>query len=107
MLLIITQVKPFRSKLAKCEGCITMHVHYVIQNGTTGSLDDLTTRHTAHIENTVNGMHEQVRELSMVKNESLEAGRAYADVYIVYNHTLEGIHSILEHGSSAHSGHHD
>ncbi|MDP2089444.1 MAG: DUF6448 family protein [Flavobacteriaceae bacterium] len=69
------------------------------------SVDDLATKFTAHIEKVVKEKYHKLMELSKVKNKSLEQGRAYVKAYVDYTHTLEGIHSILEHGSSAHSDH--
>lgn len=66
------------------------------------SVDDLVTRFTTHIEKVVREKYEKVHELSLVKNESLEKGRAYVAAYVDYTHTLEGIHGIIEHGSEAH-----
>ena len=71
----------------------------------TASVDDLATKFTAHIEKVVKEKYDKVMALSKVKNESLEKGREYVAAYVDYTHTLEGIHSILEHGSSDHSGH--
>jgi hypothetical protein len=71
----------------------------------TASVDDLATKFTAHIEKVVKEKYDKVMELSKVKNESLEKGREYVAAYVDYTHSLEGIHSILEHGSSDHSGH--
>ena len=61
------------------------------------SVDDLTTKFTAHIEKVVREKYEKVQKLSVVKNESLEKGRAYVAAYVDYTHTLEGIHEIIEH----------
>ena len=71
----------------------------------TGSVEDLAIKFTAHIENVVREKYEKVTKLYKIKNESLEKGRAYVAAYVDYTHTLEGIHSILEHSGSAHSGH--
>jgi hypothetical protein len=65
----------------------------------TASVDDLATKFTAHIEEVVKEKYDKVMELSKVKNESLEKGREYVAAYVDYTHTLEGIHSILEHES--------
>ena len=73
----------------------------------TESLDDMASKLTAHIEMVVKEKFDIVMELSKTKNESLEKGREYVAAYVDYTHTLEGIHSILEHGSSAHSGHNE
>ena len=68
-------------------------------------VDELVVKFTAHIEKVVREKYEKVKELSLVKDESLEQGRAYVAAYVDYTHTLEGIHSIIEHGSSGHSDH--
>jgi hypothetical protein len=46
-----------------------------------------------------------VKELSMVKNESLEQGRAYVAAYVDYTHMLEEIHAIIEHSSDGQASH--
>lgn len=69
------------------------------------SVDDLLIKFTAHIDKVIREKYEKVRELSMVQNASLEQGRAYVAAYVNYMHTLEGIHSVIEHGSSGHSDH--
>ncbi|MDA3905772.1 MAG: DUF6448 family protein [Bacteroidales bacterium] len=71
----------------------------------TGSVDDLTTKFTAHIEKVVKEKYHKLMELSKVKAESLEKGREYVAAYVDYTHTLEALHAPLEHGSSAHSEH--
>jgi hypothetical protein len=73
----------------------------------TGDVDDLSIKFTSHIEKVVKEKYHTLMELSKVKNESLEKGRAYVAAYVDYTHTLEGIHSILEKGSSAHSAHNE
>ncbi len=71
----------------------------------TGDVDDLTSKFTAHIEKVVKEKYHTLMELSKVKTESLEKGRAYVAAYVDYTHTLEALHAPLEHGSSAHSEH--
>lgn len=68
------------------------------------SIDDLISKFTAHIEKVVIEKFEKVQKLSLIKNESLEDGRAYVAAYVDYTHTLEGIHGIIEH-TGAHSAH--
>lgn len=69
------------------------------------SVDDLITKFSGHIESVIREKFEKVNELSKVRNESLEKGRAYVSAYVDYTHTLEGMDTILEHGDSAHSTH--
>jgi len=69
------------------------------------SVEELTTNLTAHIENVVREKFEKVIELAKVKEESLEYGRAYVGAYVDYTHSLEAIHSILEHGITQHMDH--
>ena len=60
--------------------------------------DKLLSELTAHIEKVVREKYDKVQKLSLVKNDSLEKGRAYVAAYVDYTHTLEGIHEIIEHG---------
>ncbi len=69
------------------------------------NVDELASKFTAHIEKVVRDKYEKVKELSAVKNESLELGRAYVSAYVDYTHMLEGIHAILEHSSDGHATH--
>ena len=69
------------------------------------NVDNLASKFTAHIEKVVREKYEKVKELSEVKNESLEQGRAYVAAYVEYTHMLEGIHAILEHSSDGHASH--
>jgi len=71
----------------------------------TNSVDALATKFTAHIEKVVREKYEKVKELSVVKNESVESGRAYVVAYVDYTHTLEGIHGLIEYGSDKHASH--
>jgi len=66
------------------------------------SVDELATKFTAHIEKVVREKFEKVQKLSLIKNESLENGRAYVAAYVDYTHTLEGIHGIIKNGPGAH-----
>ena len=69
------------------------------------SVDELASKFTSHIEKVVREKYEKVQKLSVVKNESLEKGRAYVAAYVDYTHTLEGIHGIIEHGPEGHDSH--
>lgn len=63
-----------------------------------GNLNNLSSALTKHIEEVLKEKHEKAFALSKVKDESVEKGREYVAAYIDYTHTLEGIHTILEHG---------
>ncbi len=65
-----------------------------------GSLTELNSALTAHIERVVNEKYQKVMELSKVKNDSVEKGREYVTAYVDYTHTLEAIHAPLEHGTA-------
>lgn len=67
------------------------------------NVDKLLTDFTAHIQKVVREKYNKVEKLSLVKNESLEKGRAYVEAYVDYTHTLEGMHAYLEHGAAAHN----
>lgn len=68
----------------------------------TKNVDDLASEFMAHIEKVVREKFEKVEELSLVKNESVEKGRAYVAAYVDYTHTLEGIHGVIDNGPGAH-----
>lgn len=67
------------------------------------NVDKLLTDFTAHIQKVVREKYNKVEQLSLVKNDSLEKGRAYVEAYVDYTHTLEGMHAYLEHGAAAHN----
>lgn len=67
------------------------------------NVDKLLTDFTAHIQKVVREKYNKVEQLSLIKNESLEKGRAYVEAYVDYTHTLEGMHAYLEHGAAAHN----
>lgn len=50
----------------------------------------------SHIGQVVREKYEKVKELSALKNESPEKGRAYVDAYVDYTHTVEALHSVIE-----------
>jgi hypothetical protein len=64
----------------------------------TGSADDLISKLNNHIKAVVREKYEKAAELYKVKDESIEKGREYVEAYVLYTHTLEAIHDILEHG---------
>lgn len=65
-------------------------------------IDNLVSSFIAHIEKVVREKYKEVEELNLVKNESVEKGRAYVAAYVDYTHTLEEIHGIVDHGPGAH-----
>lgn len=72
-----------------------------------GDLNYLSEQLTAHITQVLKEKHKKALELSRVKDDSVEQGRAYVAAYVAYTHTLEGIHKILTHGPEGHgAGHH-
>lgn len=80
---------------------ITMADHALeVQN-----VDDLLEELTGHIEKVIREKYELVERLSLVKDESLENGRAYVAAYVDYTHTLEGVHTVIKNGSADHSDH--
>lgn len=66
------------------------------------NVDDLLSKFTAHIEKVVREKYDKVEKLALVKNESLEKGRAYVAAYVDYTHTLEEMHGIIDKGPGAH-----
>jgi hypothetical protein len=65
----------------------------------TGCADDLISKLNNHINTVVREKYEKAVELYKVKDDSIEKGREYVEAYVLYTHTLEAIHDILEHGS--------
>lgn len=63
-----------------------------------GNLNNLSSALTKHIEEVLKEKHEKAFSLSKAKDESVEKGREYVAAYVDYTHTLEEIHTILEHG---------
>lgn len=55
-----------------------------------------------HIGQVVLEKYEKAANLSKVKNESVEQGRAYVAAYVDYTHTVEALHGIIEHGTGGH-----
>ena len=68
------------------------------------NVDELSSKFKAHIDKEVRNKYEMVQKLSMVKNESLENGRAYVKAYVDYTHMLENIHEIIE-NTGGHKAH--
>jgi len=71
----------------------------------TGDIDGLINKLNGHIEKVVLEKYNKVSELEKVKDESIEKGREYVEAYVMYTHTLENLHDVLEHSSEGHSAH--
>lgn len=54
-----------------------------------------------HIQKVITEKYAKVAELSKVKDNSVDEGRAYVTAYVDYTHTLEAIEAVMAHG-----GHH-
>ncbi|WP_206610901.1 DUF6448 family protein [Mariniphaga sediminis] len=70
-----------------------------------GDVDDLITRLNSHVANVIREKYDKVVALNQQKNESVKAGRDYVAAYVDYTHTLEAVHSIVEHGNDLHGAH--
>lgn len=66
------------------------------------SVDDLLSKFTAHLDKVIREKFDKMQELALVKDESVEKGRAYVMAYVDYTHTLEEMHGIIDHGPGAH-----
>lgn len=53
---------------------------------------------SAHTERFIHEKYEKVAALKLVKDNSVEQGRAFVAAYVDYTHTVEALHRILEHG---------
>jgi hypothetical protein len=62
------------------------------------NVDELVRRLNGHIEKVVREKYKNVADLYKVKDSSTEKGREFVKAYVDYTHTLEAIHSALEHG---------
>lgn len=80
-------------------GSVTEIIKMADNSLTEGNLNTLSSALTKHIEEVLKEKHEKAFALSKVKDESVEKGREYVAAYVDYTHTLEGIHTILEHGA--------
>ncbi|MBU3928699.1 MAG: hypothetical protein KKB74_12910, partial [Bacteroidetes bacterium] len=69
-----------------------------------GNIDDFLVNLNSHIDKVVREKYQKVAELDKVKDNSNEQGRAFVEAYVDYTHTVEALHSILEHGGG-HAGH--
>ena len=71
----------------------------------TGNVENLINQLNGHIAKVVEDKYNAVKELEKVKNESPEKGRDYVKAYVMYTHSLEAIHDIVEKGASGHAEH--
>ena len=71
----------------------------------TGNVENLINQLNGHISKVVEDKYNAVKELEKVKNESPEKGRDYVKAYVMYTHSLEAIHDIVEKVASGHAEH--
>lgn len=71
----------------------------------TGNVENLINQLNGHIAKVVEDKYNAVKELEKVKNESPEKGRDYVKAYVMYTHSLEAIHDIVEKVASGHAEH--
>ena len=71
----------------------------------TGNVENLINQLNGHIAKVVEDKYNAVKELEKVKNESPEKGRDYVKAYVMYTHSLEAIHDIVEQVASGHAEH--
>ena len=71
----------------------------------TGNIENLINQLNGHIAKVVEDKYNAVKELEKVKNESPEKGRDYVKAYVMYTHSLEAIHDIVEKVASGHAEH--
>ena len=71
----------------------------------TGNVENLINQLNGHIAKVVEDKYNAVKELEKVKNESPEKGRDYVKAYVMYTHSLEAIHDIVETVASGHAEH--
>lgn len=57
---------------------------------------------SAHLEKFISEKYEKVAALKLVKDDSVEKGRAYVAAYVDYTHTVEALHDVLT-GQVVHS----
>lgn len=61
----------------------------------TGSINDLTQAMSKHLTSSVAERFERAFALMRHKDESVEAGREYVEVYVEYVHYVEGLHAMI------------
>ena len=71
----------------------------------TGNVENLIKQLNGHIATVVEDKYNAVKALEKVKNESPEKGRDYVKAYVMYTHSLEAIHDIVEKVASGHAEH--
>ena len=71
----------------------------------TGNVENLINQLNGHISKVAEDKYNAVKELEKVKNESPEKGRDYVKAYVMYTHSLEAIHDIVEKVASGHAEH--
>lgn len=56
------------------------------------------------LEEVIRDKYNKVVQLKLVKDNSVEQGRAFVAAYVKYTHTIEALHEILEHGAHHSAG---
>lgn len=100
-----TEGEPFTG--LKPAGSVEPIISMADESLVSGDFDHLSQQLTAHIAQVLKEKHKKALELSQVKDDSVEQGRAYVAAYVDYTHTLEGIHKILTHGPEGHGAEHN
>lgn len=100
-----TEGEPFTG--LKPAGTVEPIIHMADESLASGDLDHLSQQLTSHITQVLKEKHKRAVELSLVKDQSVEQGRAYVAAYVDYTHTLEGIHKVLTHGPEGHGAGHN
>lgn len=65
----------------------------------TENIDAFVKKFNAHTEQFIREKYQKVAALQLVKDTSVEQGRAFVAAYVDYTHAVEALHNILEHGS--------
>ncbi|MFZ2283989.1 MAG: DUF6448 family protein [Lutibacter sp.] len=69
-----------------------------------GNVNGFLLKFNKHFEKVVREKYDKVLQLSKVKDNSTEEGRAFVAAYVNYTHTIMMMHDILEHGIEHGSG---
>lgn len=99
-----TEGEPFTG--LKPAGSVEPIISMADESLVSGDFNYLSKQLTAHITQVLKEKHKTALELSRVKDDSVEQGRAYVAAYVAYTHTLEGIHNMLTHGPEGHGAGH-
>ncbi len=62
-------------------------------------IDSFLTEFGGDLQKVIREKYNKVAELKLVKDNSVEQGRAFVAAYVDYTHSIEALHEILEHGA--------